>query len=37
MSEQLTYVLDSMEHLIANTRDDQLSMPLRARNGQCAT
>ena len=27
MSEELTYVLDSMEELIANTRDDQLSMP----------
>jgi len=27
MSEQLTYVLDSMEKLIANTRDDQLALP----------
>ena len=27
MSEQLTYVLDSMEKLIANTREDQLTMP----------
>ena len=27
MSEQLTYVLGSMEKLIANTRDDQMAMP----------
>jgi uncharacterized protein (TIGR03086 family) len=27
MSEQLTYVLDSMEQLIANTRDDQMANP----------
>ena len=27
MSEELTYVLDSMEKLIANTRDDQLANP----------
>lgn len=27
MSEQLTYVLDSMQNLIANTRPDQLSDP----------
>jgi uncharacterized protein (TIGR03086 family) len=27
MSEQLSYVLDSMEKLIANTRDDQMANP----------
>src|SRR6266540_1573010 len=27
MSEQLTYVLDSMEQLIANTSDDQMTNP----------
>ena len=27
MSEQLSYVLDSMEKLIANTRDDQMTNP----------
>ena len=27
MSEELTYVLDSMEKLIANTRDDQMALP----------
>ena len=27
MSEELTYVLDSMEQLIANTRDDQMANP----------
>ena len=34
MSEQLTYVLDSMEQLITNTRDDQLSMPTPCANWQ---